>query len=141
LHPSDTLSFSASTGSHLSWRGHDEISAHTARVVGEMLASIAGVRVASGCAPASASDHSPIIDHSFHARQQMGVVLTKTAVFDLDINTSDTSIATYNQISDPITQTHTRQINNQISSFLASYSSYLDNESTHSVLLLRNDGQ
>jgi hypothetical protein len=38
-----------------------------------MLASIAGVRVASGCAPASASDHSPIIDNSFHARQQSAV--------------------------------------------------------------------
>jgi hypothetical protein len=29
----------------------------------------------------------------------------------------------------------------QVSSFLASYSSYLDNGNMHSVLLLRNDGQ
>jgi hypothetical protein len=71
----------------------------------------------------------------------MGVVLTKTAVFDVDINISDTSIATYNHIYDSITQAHTCQINNQVSSFLASYSSYLDNESTRFVLLLRNDGQ
>jgi hypothetical protein len=69
----------------------------------------------------------------------MGVVLTKTAVFDVDINISDISIATYNHIYDSIT--HTCQINNQVSSFLSSYSSYLDNESTRFVLLLRNDGQ
>jgi hypothetical protein len=34
-----------------------------------------------------------------------------------------------------------RQLNNQVSSFLASYSSYLNNGNVCSVLLLRNDGQ
>jgi hypothetical protein len=60
---------------------------------------------------------------------------------DVDINTSHTSTPTYNQISDPITQVCTRQLNNQVFSFLASYSSYLDNENVCSILLLRNDGQ
>jgi hypothetical protein len=59
----------------------------------------------------------------------------------VDINTSDTSTPTHNQISDPITQAHACQLNNQVSSFLASYSSYLDNGNVYSVLLLRNDGQ
>jgi hypothetical protein len=59
----------------------------------------------------------------------------------VDINTSDTSIPTYNQISGPITLAHARQLNNEVSSFLASYSSYLDNANMCSVLLLRNDGQ
>jgi hypothetical protein len=48
--------------------------------------------------------------------------------------------AIHNQISCPITQAHARQLNNQVSSFLASYSSYLDNGNMRSVLLLRNDG-
>jgi hypothetical protein len=60
---------------------------------------------------------------------------------DVDINTSDTSTPTHNQISCPITRAHVRQLNNQVSSFLASYSSYLDNRDVYSVLLLRNDGQ
>jgi hypothetical protein len=60
---------------------------------------------------------------------------------DVDINTSDTSTATHNEISGPITRARPRQLNNQVSSFLASYSSYLDNANMHSVLLLRNDGQ
>jgi hypothetical protein len=34
-----------------------------------------------------------------------------------------------------------RQLNNQVSLFLASYSSYLDNGNMCSILLLRNDGQ
>jgi hypothetical protein len=59
---------------------------------------------------------------------------------DVDINTSDTSTPTQNQISGPITRAHARQLNNQISSFLSSYSSYLENEFMCSVLLLRNDG-
>jgi hypothetical protein len=59
---------------------------------------------------------------------------------DGDINTSDTSALTHNQISGLITRAHTRQLNNQVSSFLASYSSYLDNGFMCSVLLLRNDG-
>jgi hypothetical protein len=60
---------------------------------------------------------------------------------DVDINTSDTSTPTHNQISDLITRARARQLNNQVSSFLASYSSYLDNGNMCSILLLRNDGQ
>jgi hypothetical protein len=59
---------------------------------------------------------------------------------DVDINTSDTSTPTNNQISSPITRARARQLNNQVSSFLVSYSSYLDNGNMCSVLLLRNDG-
>jgi hypothetical protein len=59
----------------------------------------------------------------------------------VDINTSDTSIPIHNHISDLITRVHARQLNNQVSLFLSSYSSYLDNENMCSVLLLRNDGQ
>jgi hypothetical protein len=40
-----------------------------------------------------------------------------------------------------ITRARARQLNNQVSSFLASYSSYLDNGNMCSILLLRNDGQ
>jgi hypothetical protein len=60
---------------------------------------------------------------------------------DVDINTSDTSTPTHNQISGPITRARARQLNNQVSLFLASYSSYLDNGNVCSVLLLRNDRQ
>jgi hypothetical protein len=60
---------------------------------------------------------------------------------DVDINTSDISTPTHNQISGPNTQARACQLNNQVSSFLASYSSYLDNGNMCSVLLLRNDGQ
>jgi hypothetical protein len=59
----------------------------------------------------------------------------------VDINTSDTSTPTHNQISCLITQALARQLNNQVSSFLSSYSSYLDNGNMCFVLLLRNDGQ
>jgi hypothetical protein len=59
---------------------------------------------------------------------------------DVDINTSDTSTPTHNQISGLITWARVRQLDNQVSSFQASYSSYLDNGNMHSVLLLRNDG-
>jgi hypothetical protein len=59
----------------------------------------------------------------------------------VDINTSDTSTPTQNQISGLITRARARQLNNQVSSFLASYSSYLDNGNMCYVLLLRNDGQ
>jgi hypothetical protein len=58
----------------------------------------------------------------------------------VDINTSDTSTPTQNQISGLITRARARQLNNQVSSFLA-YSSYLDNGNMCYVLLLRNDGQ
>jgi hypothetical protein len=59
----------------------------------------------------------------------------------VDINTNDTSTPTHNQISGLITRARACQLNNQVSSFLASYSSYLDNGNLCSVLLLRNDGQ
>jgi hypothetical protein len=60
---------------------------------------------------------------------------------DEDINTSDTSTPTHNQISGPITQARARQLNYQVTSFLASYSPYLDNGNMCSLLLLRNDRQ
>jgi hypothetical protein len=60
---------------------------------------------------------------------------------DVGINTSDTSTPTHNQIFCLITRAHACQLNNQVSLFLASYSSYLDNGNMCSVLLLRNDGQ
>jgi hypothetical protein len=60
---------------------------------------------------------------------------------DVDINTSDTFTHTHNQISGLITRARVCQLNNQVSSFLASYSSYLDNGNMCSILLLRNDGQ
>jgi hypothetical protein len=59
---------------------------------------------------------------------------------DVDINTSNTSTPTHNQISGPITWARARQLNNQVSSFLASYLSYLENGNMCFVLLLRNDG-
>jgi hypothetical protein len=60
---------------------------------------------------------------------------------DVDNNTSDTSTPTHNQISDPITRARARQLNKQVSSFPASYSSYLDNENVCSILLLKNNGR
>jgi hypothetical protein len=60
---------------------------------------------------------------------------------DVDINTSNTSTPTQNQISGPITRAHAHQLNNQVSSFLASYLSYLSNGNVYSILLLWNDGQ
>jgi hypothetical protein len=60
---------------------------------------------------------------------------------DVDINTSVTSTPTHNQISCPITWARAHQLNNQVSSFLASYSSYLDNGNMCFVLLLRNGKQ
>jgi hypothetical protein len=60
---------------------------------------------------------------------------------DVDIKTSDTSTPTHNQISSPITRARARQLNNQVSTFLASYSSYFDNGNMCSVLLLRNARQ
>jgi hypothetical protein len=59
----------------------------------------------------------------------------------VDTNTSDTSTPTHNLISGPITRACACQFNNHVSSFLASYSSYLDNGNMCSILLLRNDGQ
>jgi hypothetical protein len=56
------------------------------------------------------------------------------------INTCDTSTPTHNQISILITQACACQLNNQVSSFIASYSSYLDNGNMCSILVLRNDG-
>jgi hypothetical protein len=59
---------------------------------------------------------------------------------DEDINTSDTSTPTHNQFSGPFSQAHACQLNYQVTSFLSSYSSYLDNRNKCSLLLLRNDG-
>jgi hypothetical protein len=59
----------------------------------------------------------------------------------VDINTSDTSTPTHNQISGSITWAGACKLNNHVYSFLASYSSYLDNGNVCSVLLLRNDRQ
>jgi hypothetical protein len=58
---------------------------------------------------------------------------------DEDINITDTSTPTHNQISGLITRSHVHQLNYQVTSFLASYSSYLDNGNVHSLMLLRND--
>jgi hypothetical protein len=69
------------------------------------------------------------------------VVKSEQIYIDVDINTSDTSTPTHNQISGPITRARVRELNNQVSSFPASYSSYLDNGNMYSVLLRRNDGQ
>jgi hypothetical protein len=60
---------------------------------------------------------------------------------DVDINTSDTTTLHKNQISGLITRARAHQLNSQVSSFLASYSSYLDNTNVYSILLLRNDRQ
>jgi hypothetical protein len=60
---------------------------------------------------------------------------------DVDISTNNTSTPTHNQISGSITQARARQLNNQVFSFLSSYSSYLDNGNMCSISLLRNDGQ
>jgi hypothetical protein len=57
----------------------------------------------------------------------------------VDINTSDKSTPIHNQISGPITRACACQLNNQVSSFLASYSSYLGNGNVCSILLLTND--
>jgi hypothetical protein len=62
-------------------------------------------------------------------------------MLDVDINTSDTSTPTHNQICCSINRAHACQLNNQVSSFLASYSYYLDNGNMCSIWLLRNDGQ
>jgi hypothetical protein len=55
--------------------------------------------------------------------------------------TSTQAIHPHNQIFGLITRARARQLNNQVSSFLASYSSYLDNRNMCSILLVRNDGQ
>jgi hypothetical protein len=68
-------------------------------------------------------------------------VMGKIARIDVDINSSDISLPTHNQISCPITRARPRQLNNQVFSFLVSYSSYLDNGNMNSILLLRNNGQ
>jgi hypothetical protein len=57
-------------------------------------------------------------------------------IADVDINTSDTSTPTHNQISGPIIWARACQLNNQVSLFLASYSSYSDNGNVYSVCCL-----
>jgi hypothetical protein len=58
---------------------------------------------------------------------ELGMTQMQEREDDVDINTSDTSTLTHNQISGSITQARACQLNNLVSSFLASYSSYLDN--------------
>jgi hypothetical protein len=80
-------------------------------------------------------------------RRRWGVEFGRAAVFpgdgtiaDEDINISDTSTPTHNQISGPITRAHAHQLNYQVTSSLTSYLPYLDNGNVHSLLLLRNNG-
>jgi hypothetical protein len=84
------------------------------------------------------ADLKPYLGEEYELESRMTQMQEGEA--DVDINTSDTSTPTHNQISGPNTRAHARQINNQVSSFLASYSYYLDNGDMCSVLLLRNDG-
>jgi hypothetical protein len=77
----------------------------------------------------------------FYLKTGEGATAGGACGIDVDINTSDTSTPTNNQISGLITWARARQLNNQVSSFLASYSSYLDNRNMCSILLLRNSGQ
>jgi hypothetical protein len=81
----------------------------------------------------------PEIEFSSNVDSQNSVTYKPQS--DVDINTSDTSTPTHNQISGPITRARACQLNNQVSPFLASYSSYLDNGNMCSVSLLRNDGK
>jgi hypothetical protein len=60
---------------------------------------------------------------------------------DVDINTNDTFTPTHNQIFGLITRARARQLNSQVSSFLASYSPYFNNGNVCSILLLRSDRQ
>jgi hypothetical protein len=80
-------------------------------------------------------EHKKIVCRSFTARTH------QNARHDVHINIGDTSTPTHNQISGPITRAPARKLNNQVSSFRASYSSYLDNGNVCSVLLLRNDNK
>ena len=58
---------------------------------------------------------------------------------DEDINTNDTSTPAPPQLG-PITRARARQLNHQVSSFLTSCPLYLYNRNTHTLFLLRNDG-
>ena len=60
---------------------------------------------------------------------------------DEDINTINTSMPTQVHIHGPITRARARQLNYQVSSFLSSYSSYLDHENPCTFVLLRNNGE
>jgi hypothetical protein len=61
---------------------------------------------------------------------------------DEDITTNDTSSPTQDRvIAGPITRARTCQINNQVSSFLCSCSSYLDCGDTCTLVFIRNHGQ
>ena len=66
---------------------------------------------------------------------------------DEDINTNDTStppptpaVATSPPLG-PIAHTRAHQLNHQVSSLLTSCPLYLDNGNTHTLVLLRNDGE
>jgi hypothetical protein len=61
---------------------------------------------------------------------------------DEDITTNDTSSPTQDRvIAGPITRARACQLNNQVSSFLSSCSSYLDCGDTCTLVLIRNHGQ
>jgi hypothetical protein len=60
---------------------------------------------------------------------------------DEDIHTIDTSTPAHKQISVLITHARAHQLNYQVTSVLASRSSYLDNANMCSLLLLRNGRQ
>jgi hypothetical protein len=61
---------------------------------------------------------------------------------DEDITTNDTSSPTQDRvIAGPITRARARQLNNQVSSFPSSCSSYLDCGDTCTLVLIRNHGQ
>jgi hypothetical protein len=59
-------------------------------------------------------------------------------VFDEDINTTPTPSPTP---LGPITRARAHQLNHQVSSFLNSCPSYLDNGDACTLVLLRNDGE
>ena len=60
---------------------------------------------------------------------------------DEDINTNDTSTPTKVPVFGPITRTHARQLNHQVSSLLSSCPSYLDHGDTCTLVLVRNQGE
>jgi hypothetical protein len=59
---------------------------------------------------------------------------------DEDINTTPTPTPSPAPLG-PITRARARQLNHQVSSFLNSCPSYLDNGDTCTLVLLRNDGE
>jgi hypothetical protein len=60
---------------------------------------------------------------------------------DEDIHANDASTPTQVPIACPITRTHARQLNHQVSSLLSSCPSCLDHEDACTLVLLRNQGE